>query len=701
LNSPDPIQALPTGWQIGVDVGGTFTDLVAIDNQGQSHAFKTPSTPSDPSIGVLAVLRIAAGSLSTSLQQFLAECSTFIHGTTVATNTLLESKGARVGLLTSAGFRDSLEIRRGIRENFWDHRAPNPPVLVPRYLRIGVGGRIDRHGREIEPLAVEDVIAAAEVFNRNGVEAIAVCLFNSYLSPAHEKLTAELISRHWKGEWISVSSDVIPVMGEYERTSTTVINCYVGPTMVCYLRRLDAVLHENRLNRPLLLMQSNGGAISLEQACAKPYTLLLSGPAAAVGAVHHFSRAIGSRDLISMEIGGTSCDVLLADQGRVAITEQVTVAGHHLSTPSVDIHTIGAGGGTIAGIDRGGLLFAGPRGAGAVPGPAAYGRGGADPTVTDAHLVLGRLRPGPYGGGAIVLDLNLARKAIETKVARPLGISMEAAAAGIIRLVEQSLLHAVQRISIERGYDPRRFVLLAGGGAGPMHGARIGRMLGCQRVYVPRLSGALCALGMLHSDVRHDLVRSYLAELNGVDVRLMSIVFSELEAHGRHLLTAEGFHNEKMGFHRELALRYLGQQWDLPVEITDIRLAHDTHEIRTRFEQEHARLFGHIQPEGTIEITKLRVTASGLLPKTVERAQQAAIAAPTPVEVRPVYIDDTHGWLDVPIFRGSELKPTHRLHGPLIIDEQTTTVLAWPGDVIEVDRAGNYAIHMGHGTGHA
>jgi N-methylhydantoinase A len=685
-------------WRIGVDVGGTFTDLVATNDEGATHAFKTPSTLHDPSVGVLNVLRTAASTLGLSIEQLLGNCGLFIHGTTVATNILLEGKGARVGLLTTFGFRDALEIRRGLRETPWDHRSPNPPVLVPRYLRIGVRGRIDRDGREIEPLDEEDVAAAADLFTREEVNAVAICFLNSFLSPTHERRAAELIAQHWKGKWISQSNIVAPMIGEYERTSTTVINAYVGPRTIEYLQRLDKELRRHGLPRPLLLMQSNGGAISIKQVASVPYTLLLSGPAAAVGALRYLSRAIGSGDLISMEIGGTSCDVLLLDRGQIAVADQLTVAGYHLSTPAVDIHTIGAGGGTIAGVDKAGLLFAGPQGAGADPGPAAYGRGGTDPTVTDALIVLGRLKPASYGDGTVRLNPNFAVGAVNEQVAGPLGIDPSAAAAGIVRLVEQNLLHAVQRISVERGYDPRRFVLVAAGGAGPMHGARIGRLLGCRQVYVPRLSGALCAYGMLHSDVRHDFVRTALLHLDGADPAELSAMFAALEEHGRWVLYAEGFGPGETEFQRTLGMRYVGQQWDIPISLDGADPSSGLGLVRDRFEREHSRLFGHMQPEGSIEIIRLRSTAIGRLRHAPAAAVRPADAAPQPVEMRRVYVDEQSGWLEIPIYAGGELAPGHVLRGPLIIDELMTTVLIGVGDRVEVDAWGNYLVHMESAT---
>ncbi|MEQ8347336.1 MAG: hydantoinase/oxoprolinase family protein [Sneathiellaceae bacterium] len=689
------------GLRIGIDVGGTFTDLVAIDDAGATHVFKTSSTPSDPAEGVLAAIDQAAAALAGSRGALLRRCHSLIHGTTVATNILLERKGARVGLLATAGFRDSLAIRRGLRANPWDHRSPNPEVLVPRFLRLGVGGRIDAAGRQVEALDEEAVIAAAQAFARHDVQAVAVCLFNSFLAPQHEERAAELLAKHWGGSWLSLSHQVAPLIGEYERSSTTVINAYVGPHTVRYLERLDRVLNRDGLARPMLLMQSNGGAVSVRQVAQAPYKLLLSGPAAAVGALRHLSRSMDSPNLISMEIGGTSCDVLLMSDGQVALTDQVEISDYHLTMPSVDIHTIGAGGGTIAGIDRAGMLFVGPQGAGAVPGPAAYGRGGTEPTVTDAHLVLGRLKSGAYGGGAVTLDPSLAGAAFAERLTGPLGLELDAAATGVIRILDQNLLHAVQRISIERGEDPSRFVLVAAGGAGPMHGARIGRLLGCRSVLVPRLSGAFCAFGMLHSDVRHDFVRTYLAQLGQLDIGVLADAFGTLEEQGRSLLAGEGFAGAAVRIRRELSLRYIGQQWDIAVDVTAFDPAGEPDRTRADFEARHLRLFGHIQPDGPVEVTSLRVVATGILPDAVQRQPAPSGGPPVPAEHRDCYLGEG-GWQQVRVYAGAALEPGHRLDGPLIVEEQTTTIVVGPADILEVDRFGNYLIHLPDGrTDHA
>ena len=679
-------------WRIGVDVGGTFTDMVLRDAAGAVRIYKTPSVPADPSEGVLGVLRQAAQQLDLPLSALLRDCALFVHGSTVATNTILEKKGARVGMLTTEGFRDSLEIRRGIRDNQWDHRTPFPEVLVPRYLRQPVRGRIDGDGRELVPLRAEDIDAAARVFAAEGVESVAVCLFNSFLDGAHERAAGERLATSWAGKWISLSSDVMPTMGEYERGSTAVVNAYVAPKVTSYLRALDEQLRQLGLPRPLLLLQSNGGAVSVAQVAARPVMLVLSGPAAGVGALKGCAAPGEPANLISMEIGGTSCDVMVMARGDVPVADELVIDGYHLTTPSVEIHTVGAGGGTVAWVDDAGLLHVGPRGAGARPGPAAYGLGGEEPTVTDAQLVLGRLRPGPLAGGAVTLDGALARRAIEHRLAKPLGLSVEAAAAGVIRLLEQNLLHAVERLSIERGHNPATFTLVAAGGAGPMHGTAVARALGCRRTLLPRAAGAFCALGMLQSDVRQDYLQVFLADLDKVDTVQLAAGFTQLEARAREALGGDGFSGDGVAIEREMDLRYDGQQW--PVRVA-IAAAFDATAARQAFEAEHQRLFGHIQPGGRIDITALRVVGRGRLDWTPPAARPAQTAPPIPRETRKVWIDPAHGWRDLPVYDGADLRPGCRMEGPLLIEERTMTAFVGPRDVLEVDVRDDFLIHVG------
>jgi N-methylhydantoinase A len=681
--------SLKAPWRIGVDVGGTFTDMVIAGADGALHVFKVPSVPSDPARGVMNAVAKAAADLGLSEAEFLENCAFFAHGSTVATNTLLERKGVRVGLLTTEGFRDSLEIRRGIRTNPWDHRTPYPEVLVPRYLRRPVAGRLDTHGKELAPLDLDQVRAVGERFRAEGVEAVAICLLNAFANPAHEEAAAKVLAESWGGDWIARSSAVAPIIGEYERSSTTVVSAYVAPRVVGYLQELEATLAASGLRHKLFMLQSNGGAVSVGQIAERPVNLILSGPAAGVGSMRHLAEVSGHDDLLSMEIGGTSCDVMLMGAGRIAITDELSVADYDLVIPSVDIHTVGAGGGTIAGVDGAGMLFAGPEGAGARPGPACYGHGGMEPTVTDANLVLGRLKPGAYAGGSVTLDLENARTAVRTRVAEPLGLSVEDGAAGIIRLVEQNLLHAVERISVQRGQNPRRFRLVACGGAGPMHGALVGRRLGCAAVYVPRQAGAFCALGMLHSDVRQDFMDVHFQDLDTIPEQPVEARYTALEERARSLLSDEGFAAAEMRTERELDLRYDGQQWDLRIPVAPQDSAV---EIRAAFEQEYAQRFGHLVPGGRILITALRVVGKGLLPPLAEARLPKAAGVVEPVEHRPVFIDEQHGTMRADIYRGADLLPGHTMAGPLLIEEETTTIFAGPGDRVTVDAAGNYLV---------
>ena len=745
LAASQPLPASP--WRIAVDVGGTFTDMVLVDAGGRFHVFKVSSVPADPSRGVLDALEHAARSFGARVEDLLAGCALFLHGSTVATNTVLEGSGARVGMLVTRGFRDFLEVRRGFRADPFDHRPPYPPVLVPRYLRLPVGGRIDARGVEVEPLDEADLDAAIETFRAEGVESIAVCLLHSFENGAHERRCAEVLrgrggprSRHSGAgprfkhsgtgprsrhsgtpprfhhsetsprfhpsgagfEWVSLSHEVVPVIGEYERGSTTVVNAYIGPKVVRYLHALDERLRALGLGPELLVLQSNGRAISVRQVAVRPVNLVLSGPAGGVGALDSLASATGIGDLVTMEIGGTSCDVMLRAGGRVAITDRLEVGGYDLVSASVDINTVGAGGGTIAGADAAGLLFAGPRGAGAVPGPAAYGRGGKEPTVTDAQLVLGRLAPGPYAGGAVSLDLERARAALRTRVGDPLGLGVEEAAVGVIRLVEQNLLQAVERISTERGRDPARFVLVAGGGAGPMHGAAVGRRLGARGVLAPRLAGVFCALGMLNADVGQDFARVFIVPLDADAAGEAQEVYAALEAEARTWLRDGGFGPEAMRFEREADLRYAGQQWDVRISevsaVSEMSAGVEAQALRAAFEREYERRFGHVQPDSTVEITKLRVVGIGMLPRLEPLRAEPCDTAPEPVSMRDVYAfgprGEPRGFVPTPVYRGADLQLGHRLEGPLLVEERTTTVVAGPGDRLEVLPSGDLLIRF-------
>ncbi|KQP12380.1 hydantoinase/oxoprolinase family protein [Pseudorhodoferax sp. Leaf265] len=685
---------LASPFRIGVDIGGTFTDLVLVDSRSEIRPFKVPSVRANPADGVLAAVEKAAEYVGCSVGKLLADTELFVHGSTVATNTLLEGKGAKVGLLVTEGFRDSLEFRRGIREDVWDHRKPNPPVLVPRYLRLPVGGRLEADGSERTAFDRDGVLRAAKVFQEEGVAAVAICFMHSYANPAHEQAAKEELQALLPNVWITLSSDVAPVVGEYERCMTTVVNAYVAPRVVPYLSSLSNNLKERGLKRELLMVQSNGGAISIDAVSSSPVTLVLSGPAAGVGSLKFYADDIKAAQLVAIEVGGTSCDVTLMDNGAISMTDQVVIDGYHMAIPAVDILTVGAGGGTIASVDSAGMLKAGPEGAGSTPGPACYGRGGTRPTVTDAQLILGRLKPGPYANGAIVLDLEKARAAVQEHVAGPLGISVEEGAAGIIQLVEQHIQHAVEKATLERGYNPRNFTMVAAGGAGPLHGAASARLVGCGGLYVPRLAGVFCAFGMCNSDIRHDYVRSWLKNLDAPAAQWDAAreVFQAMEAEAVALLASEGFVGKDVKLVRQYDLRYYGQ--DRTVAVTTSAI--DPIEVRQEFEREYVRLYGYAQNNGRIEVVNLRVAGVGKIPPLLSHENARVGEAPMPIEWRQVWVGKKEGFVSVPVYDGRGLSSGQRLAGPAIIEEVTTTIAIGVNDTLEITPAGNYSIRLSY-----
>ena len=678
-------------FRIGVDIGGTFTDVSIVDSYGHVHASKSLSLPSDPAAGVINALQHAAVQIGTTLPSLLSRTSLFVHGSTIATNTLLERTGASVGLLGTHGFRDTIEIRRGWRDNPWDHRTPWPDPVVPRHRRLSVIERMDVEGNAVVPLDPASVRRALDRMIGFGVESIAVCLLHSYRNPEHEHLCRDIIAEHAPHLFLTLSSELAPIVGEYERASTAVINAYVAPRVVPYLKGLELQLSELGL-RKLLVVQSNGGVASVPQIARRPVAMLLSGPAAAAGALIHHQHEAENRHLISLEVGGTSCDVMMMKEGEIGMTDLLDIGRLRVAVPSVEITTVSAGGGSIATVDEGGLLSVGPRGAGSYPGPACYERGGLNPTVTDAQLLLGRLRPGSHGGGAIALNRWLAEEAIRKHVAEPLRLRPVEAAAGIIRVAEQTMLHAVENVSIEKGFDPRRFTLVSGGGAGALHAASIARLAGCRNVFVPRLAGILCAFGMCNTDIRHDVLRSVSIAMEQQHEPVLMQVGDALIGEATALLEAEGFEPERRRFVTHWNIRYAGQQSAIPVVV---ERGEPIKAIAKRFVVEHQRLFGHAQPDSQYQLVSIKVSGFGALDGQLssEHASRAARVGKTD-DYREIWVDPEHDWREVPVFSGSSLAAQVLIDGPAIVEETTTTILVGARDRLRVTTAGNYIIEL-------
>jgi N-methylhydantoinase A len=686
-------------WRIGIDVGGTFTDLVLVDANGLVWASKTPSVPANPAQGVMAAIAGMATSLGMPQDGLLGHCAQFIHGTTVATNLLLERKGAKVGLLCTAGFRDTLEIRRGYRPDMWDHRTPWQDVLVPRSLRRPVIERMNARGEVLQALDEASVREAAALFAAEGVEAVAICLLHSYANDAHELRCQEIVRSLLPGVYVTCSSEVAPVMGEFERASTAAANAYAAPRVLPYLQELAAQLKATGLKPRLLLVQSNGGAISLDQLTARPASLALSGPAAGLASLELFGRLSGTANLISIEIGGTSCDVTVVTEGRVATVDSLSINEIVIAMPSVDIHTIGTGGGTICTADGSGMIRFGPEGAGARPGPACYGRGGTLPTVTDAHLLLGHLRAGSFSGGHITLDETLAAHAMDAHMAKPLSATVPQAAAAMLRIADQNICHAIEEVSLERGLDPARYTLVAAGGAGALHAVEVARQMGMARVFVPRLAGVFCALGMCNARVRHDLVRAIGVALTAGSLGKARREAAQLAARGLALLEGDGFAARDSRLEHRVDLRYAGQQWTIGVPLAGEAEGEAEGEavvaLHAAFDALHMGLYGSSQPEAVLELVSARVAAFGLLPPMrSDAAPPGRREPPVPVAVRAAVMGPDAQALDVPVYAGASLEPGHSFLGPAIVEEQTTTLLVGAGDRASIDAFGNYVIDI-------
>ncbi|MDP6550329.1 MAG: hydantoinase/oxoprolinase family protein, partial [Dehalococcoidia bacterium] len=650
-------------YKIGIDVGGTFTDLVVAKEGEPPRYFKTPSTPYDPSDGVMAALLDAAAGCGISLQGLLDATELVIHGTTVATNTLVERKGARVGLLTTDGFQDLLEMREGMKEDRYNLRMKMVEPLVPRYLRLGVPERVRWDGAVETPLDEEAVGHALEQLQQEGVEALAVCFLHSYLNPSHEQRVAEKIQECFPGLYVSLSQEVLPQIKEFDRLSTTVVNSYVGPGFGEYLRRLQerlAALSGGQaegpsLRREVLIMQSNGGVAPIDDSRRLAVRAILSGPAGGVSGAAFYGQLLGESKIIALDMGGTSTDISIIEGGEPHLTNDRFEAGWKIAVPMIDIHTLGAGGGSIAAVGPGGILHVGPESAGADPGPACYGKGGVHPTVTDANLTLGYLNPANFLGGKAQLDAKLAEEALDRHVARPLGLSTVEAARGVSRVVSTTIAEGVRLTSVQRGVDPRQFAILAFGGAAGLHAVQVARQLQIEKVYIPAAAPVLSAYGMLCTDLKYDFSRSYPGSLDGIDLDRVRSIVAELEAQGREKLRAQGVLDRDVEVRRSADMRYLDQIYEVNVTVPGLSQGDGPLLVQwaANFHRRYEELFAYRQSEQEIRLVTLRVNVLGRLPKVDPPERRAGgdvgIASKG---VRRVFLGE---WRDVPVYAIDDL----------------------------------------------
>jgi len=678
-------------YRIGIDVGGTFTDVAAVDADGRVVIAKSASTPADPSEGVIEGLTLLAETLGLDLATVLARTERIVHGTTVATNALLERKGAKVGLLTTDGHRDVIEMREGLKDDRYNLRMPPPVPLVPRARRLGVRERVRFDGRVATPLDRRSLARALATLKGAGVEAVAICYLHSYANPAHERATGREVARALPRAYRSLSVDVLPQIKEYERVWTTVVNAYVGPALARYLVHLGAKLRARGYRGDVLVMQSHGGVAPIAESQRLAAGAVLSGPAGGVAAGRYCVKLLATKDLITFDMGGTSTDIALLQDGEPTLSGEKTVGIAKVALPSLDIHTLGAGGGSIAHVDGGGILHVGPESAGAAPGPACYGRGGTAPTVTDADLVLGFLDAANFFGGRIVLDAAAATRAVDT-IATALGVDRLAAAEGIYRVVNTNMAEGIKLVSVRRGVDPRRFTLVAFGGAAGLHVTQVARQLEIRRVVVPTVASVLSAWGMLATDLRYELVRSHVSELSRLPPAALRHLFAMLEREGRKRL---GGFDGPVRVRRALDMRYGEQIFEIGVDLdgVDLDAAALLDQIAERFHKRHEELYAYSAPGQEVVVVNVRVAVVGELEFTMETsASPPPPAAGMPSSRRRIYLGE---WVDVPVYQLDALAPGDTMRGPALFESPTTTVLIRDGEDVHVTQHGWLDIALG------
>ena len=687
-------------YRLGVDAGGTFTDFVLADGTGRMHLFKATSTPDDGTRAIADGLGQISEALGVPVSKILSRLDLCVNGTTVALNALIQHKGVKTGLICTGGHEDSLEIRLGHKEegHRYDARYPSAKMLVERYLRKPVRERVLSDGTVHTPLNEDDVRLACEIFRAEGVEAVAVSFLWSVANGAHERRAAEIVREMLPDVYVSVGLEVFPQMREYTRTSTTVVNAYLGPVLSRYVNRIERFYVENGVESPVRFYQSNGGMASPEVMNTRAVNAINSGPASAPRAAMFVAKPFGYRNLITVDMGGTSFDITLTKDGVTNVNKDIDFLRYRIGTPMIQVETLGAGGGSIAWIDPMGLLKVGPQSAGAVPGPACYMRGGAEPTVTDANVVLGYLNPESLLGGRVKIDGDASRKAIEERIAKPLDLGVGKAAYGIYNIVNVNMINGIRRVSIERGYDPRDFVLIAAGGATSLHIAGLAREIGVKTVLVPKLASGLCAFGQLLSDVKYNYMAACPMRVEPhTSFERVQQQFERLEADAVAALEREGFSRERIHVERQLDMRYTGQVHECSVTIGAMQVNGETFgAIREMFDNRHKQLFTYAEPESQVEIVNIESTVYGVLDQPPAQIIEVGNGATElAVKARRNMIfgkGENVESLDSPVYDGTRLGANDEVAGPAVIEEVTTSIVLPPGWRARLDATGVYVL---------
>jgi N-methylhydantoinase A len=678
--------------RVATDIGGTFTDLVFVDQQGKIGVAKSHTTPPNFEKGVLDVINVSG--INTD------QLETFIHGTTVIINALTERKGVKTGLITTKGFRDVLEIARGNRPDLFNIHYEKPLPFVPRYLRQEVEERMNYKGEVVQALHKERLKEIIEYFKKEKVEAIAVSFLHSYSNPVHEIETVEYIKGLWPEVAVTASHEVTREWREYERTSTTVLNSYVKPIASSYVDRLENKLKEvgNKSNK--YIMQSNGGTTTFEQSKQTPINMVESGPVAGIYGSAILGNILGEKNIIAFDIGGTTAKCSLIDNGEVKVTTEYNIertdrtAGYPIKVPVVDIVEIGNGGGSIAWIDEGGSLRVGPQSAGALPGPIAYGKGGTEPTTTDANLVVGRLSPKNFDS---VVNMEQVKKAIGEKIAKHFDTSVDDAALGIIRIANSNMLNALKLISVRKGYDPRDFALVAFGGGGSMHAPALAKELGVRKVIVPVATSVFSAWGMLMTDLRHDYIQTFIRRVEGIDFDELNKTLGNQEASAIDQYKKEGVKEESVLFSRFVDLRYVGQEHTVKVPVPNGQISNaNMKQVIQKFHEAHEQLYTFKLEESPTEIVNLHLIALGSVkkPELAKLENVGGTLKDALIEVRPVLFEE-HGWIDTNVYNRNKLSPDAVMEGPVIVEEQSASTVVYPGQTVTVDAYGNLIIETG------